>query len=124
MIPRFRDPHLDPRRWAPGGDWTPEGREEAAGRMPGFGRDYFVRLFAEMPSLREEAVFLRWSGQPDDVYAFFDLDAGGFCVQIDPDLEYIVVSAASGSSEYGDWGGNDRAGDAIAQVRSLVGRVG
>jgi len=119
MTPPFRDPHIDPRRWAQHGDWTLEGHEEAADRMPAFALDFFDRLFAEFPPLKGEAVFLRWSVQPDDVYAFFDRSSG-FVVQIDPHLEYIVVIAGSGSGEHGDWGDNDRIEDALDHVRSLL----
>ncbi len=123
MVPPFRDPHLDPRRWAPEGDWSPEGHEEAADRMPGFARDFFGRLFAEFPCLQGQAVFLRWSTQPDDVYAFFDRSPG-FVVQIDPHLEYVIVIGGHGSGEHGDWGDNDRIQDAIDHVRSLLGGIG
>jgi hypothetical protein len=123
MIPLFRDPQIDPRRWAPHGEWTLEGREEDAGRMPGFATDFFGRLFAEFPPLEGEAVFLRWSVQPDDIFAFFDRSLG-FAVQIDPHLEYIVVIAGSGTGEYGDWGDNDRIQDALDHVRSLLKRPG
>lgn len=119
MIPTFEDPYIDPRRWTPHGDWTPEGREAAASRMPAFARDFFTRLFAEFPSLEGEAVFLRCSVQPDDVYAFFD-GSPGFVVQIDPHLEYIVVIAGSGTGECGDWGSNDQIQDALGHVRSLL----
>lgn len=123
MIPPFRNPHIDPCRWAPHGEWTPEGEKEATDRLPAFARDFFGRLFAEFPSLEGEAVFLRWSVQPDDIYAFFDRSPG-FAVQIDPHLEYIVVIAGSGTGEYGDWGDNDRIQDAIDHVRSLLKRPG
>lgn len=122
MIPAFKDPYIDPRRWAPHGEWATEGREEADDRMPAFARDFFGRLFAEFPPLAGDAVFLRWSVQPDDIYAFFD-GSPGFAVQIDPHLEYIVVVANSGTGEYGDWGDNDRVRDAPDHVRSLVGRI-
>lgn len=85
-----RHPHLDPRRWAPHGEWTPEIATEAIARMPGFARDFFARLFIEFPHLRGEVVFLRWSEQPGDVYAFFDYPPG-FAIQIDPHLEYVIV---------------------------------
>jgi hypothetical protein len=91
--------------------------------MPAFARDFFARLFAEYPPLEGEAVYLRWSVQPDDVYAFFDRSPG-FAVQIDPHLEYVVVIAGSGSGEYGDWGGNDRVQDALDHVRSLLTATG
>jgi hypothetical protein len=90
--------------------------------MPAFARDFFARLFAEFPSLGGEAVFLRWSVQPDDIYAFFDRTPG-FVVQIDPLLGYVVVIAASGTGEHGDWGGNYRAQDALDHVCSLLGRI-
>src|SRR4051812_26512432 len=123
MIPSFRDPDIDPGRWAPQGQWTPEGDKEAVARMPAFARDFFGRLLAEFPTLGEGAFFLRWSVQPDDVYAFFDTKPG-FVAQIDPHLGYIVVIAGSGSIEHGDWGGNDRVQDAIGHVRSLPGDTG
>jgi hypothetical protein len=122
MPPPFRHPHVDPRRWAPAGDWSPEGYKEAADRMPAFARDFFARLFAELACLQGEAVFLRWSSQPDDVYAVFDVPPG-FVIQIDPHLGYIIVSDASGSAEHGDWGSNDRAHDAIDHIRSLLDAV-
>jgi hypothetical protein len=120
MIPPFRNPHLDPRRWAPQGEWTPEGPKEAAERMPAFARDFFARLLVEFPFLEGEAIFLRWSLQPDDVYAFFDRQEGSFGVQIDPHLGYIIIIAEPGSGEHGDWGVNDRAQDAIDHIRSLL----
>lgn len=119
MIPPFKDPLLDPRRWAPQGEWTREGSKEAADRMPAFARHFFARLFSEFPSLGDEVVFLCWSAQPDDIYAFVDRSPG-FAVQIDPALEYIIVLAASGSGEYGDWGGNDQVQEAIDHVRTLL----
>ena len=95
MPPPFRDPYVDPARWAPHGDWTPEGDRGATDRMPEFARDFFARLRDEFPSLRDGVVFLRWSVQPADVYAFFDRSPG-FVVQIDPHLEYIIVFGAAG----------------------------
>jgi hypothetical protein len=119
MIPRF-----DPRSWATGGDWSLEAPQEALNRLPDFGQEFFRRLFAEFPSLRGEGVFLRWSSQPDDVYAVFDRSAGGLCIQIDPDLGYIIVIASSGSGEHGDWVGDDRVQEALDHVRSLLGGAG
>ena len=113
------DPSIDPRRQIGRGDWTVEGYKEAIDRTPGFGRDFFARLFAEFPSLKEEAVFLRWSEQPGDVYALFGR-AGGFYVLIDADLGYVIVVSGSGTGEHGDWGVNDRTEDALAHVRSLL----
>jgi hypothetical protein len=86
----------------------------------GFGRDFFARLFDEFPDLRSEAVFLRWSVQPDDVNAFFDCPPG-FMVSIDPISEYIIVSGATAHGEHGDWGDNDRTQDALDHVREILG---
>ncbi len=120
MLPSFRDPSIDPRRWAPHGEWTPEGEREAADRVPAFARDFFDRLLARFPALRDVAVFLRWSEQPDDVYAFFDRTPG-FVVQIDPHLEYVIIFGGGRHGEHGDWGDNDRSRDALDRVRSLLG---
>jgi hypothetical protein len=119
-MPASSDPSIDPRRRLGGGDWAAEGWKEAIDRSPEFGRDFFARLFAEFPSLKEEAVFLRRSEQPGDVYALFGR-AGGFYVLIDADLEYLIIVSGSGTGEHGDWGVNDRTQDALAHVRSLLG---
>lgn len=116
----FRHPHLDPRRWAPHGEWTPEAATAATGRMPGFARDFFARLFDEFPHLRGEVLFLRWSEQSDDVYAFFDCPPG-FTIQIDPHLEYVIVFGRDGRGEHGDWGDNDRTRNALDHVREILG---
>ena len=120
MLRSFRDPSIDPRHWAPRGEWAPEGERAATGRMPAFTRDFFDRLLAEFPALWGGAVFLRWSVQHDDVYAFFDRPLG-FVVQIDPHLEYVVIFGRGTRGEHGDWGNNDRAQDALDHVRSLLG---
>ena len=119
MMPPFKDAAIDPRRRAPHGEWTPEGREEATARMPAFGREFFDRLFAEFPILEGEAAFLRWSEQPGDAYAFFDR-VPGIVVQVDPDLGYVVVSGRGGTAEFGDWGGNEQVRDALGHVRWLM----
>lgn len=105
---------------APHGEWTPEAAIEAADRMPGFARMFFARLFDAFPELKTEVVFHRWSEQPDDVYAFFDYPPG-FTIQIDPYLEYVIVSGRDSRGEHGDWGGNDRTQDAPAHVREILG---
>lgn len=120
MPPSFRDPSIDPRYWAPRGEWTPEGERAATDRMLAFARDFFDRLLAEYPALRGVTAFLRWSEQPDDVYAFFDRSPG-FVVQIDPHLEYVVIFGGGTRGEYGDWGNNDRTQDALDHARSLLG---
>jgi len=119
MLLSFRDPWIDPRRWAPHGEWSPESREAATERLPAFARDFFCRLLAEFPKLATVTTYLRWSSQPGDVYAFFD-GSPGFVVQIDPDMGYIIVIAGSGIAEYGDWGDNDQVQDAIGHIRSLM----
>jgi len=119
MLPSFRDPWIDPRRWAPHGEWSPESHEAATERLPAFARDFLRRLLAEFPRLTTVMTCLRWSLQPGDVYAFFDLSPG-FVVQIDPDLGYIVVFSRCSSAEYGDWGDNDQTRDAIDHIRSLM----
>ena len=114
----FRGSANDPRRTHLG-QWTPEGRKEAADRMPTFAREFFGRLFAEYPDLERGAVFLHWSIQPEDVYAFFDRPPG-FAVQIDTALEYILVLTASTIAEHGDWGNYDFVQFALDHVRSFA----
>jgi len=119
MLPSFRDPAIDPRRWAPHGEWSPESQATASERLPAFARNFFHRLYNEFPDLATVTTYLRWSLQPGDVYAFFDLSPG-FVTQIDPDLGYIVVISGSGTAEYGDWGDNDQVQDAVDHIRSLM----
>ena len=96
----------DPRRETTAGEWTEEAREEALARAPEFGRRFFVEVFARFPAARGATTFLRWSTQPDDVYAVVDLPDHGFTVQIDPALEYVIVSTAATHAEFGDWDGD------------------
>ncbi|WP_422929221.1 hypothetical protein [Singulisphaera sp. PoT] len=90
----------DPRRWDRPGSWAVESRDAALARLPEFGRRFFQAVIAEF----EEAVgahFLRWSEQPGDVYALFELPGGGAGVQIDPDLGYIIVYGPTGKRSTG-----------------------
>ena len=110
---------VDPRRWSTKGSWVEEAREEALARAPEFGRRFFAALFERFPSVAPAAVFLRWSTQADDVYAVVGLPAGGFGIQIDPDLEYIVVWIAGDQAEFGDWDG-DQVEPALAFVAEIL----
>lgn len=109
----------DPRRWNVAGKWAVETRDEALARALAFGRAFFTSVFAEFPALAEAVCFLRWSEQQEDVYAVFEGPAGGFGVQIDPHLEYIVVWGSGGQAEYGDWNG-DQVPAAVEHVRRLM----
>lgn len=100
------DADFDPRaRWQPG-SWSVESKAEALSRTPEFGLRFFDRVYLMLPELSERTVFLSWSAQPEDVYALFIVEAGGCCVQIDPDLEYVILSDGCASAEYGDWNGD------------------
>jgi hypothetical protein len=88
--------------------------------LPDFGRQFFDRAFAAFPELAVSAIFLRWSEQPDDVYAFFDLPEGGLGVQIDPELDYVIVVGPDGTGEYADWHGKG----VESQLRPALARVG
>ena len=112
-------PAWDPRATSTGGDWAEEAREEALARAPGFGRRFFAELAARFPQASGAAVFLRWSVQPGDVYAVVDLPDGGFAVQVDPDLEYLIVWTASERAEFGDWDG-DQVEPALAFVAEIL----
>ena len=110
----------DPSRWDRAGTWAVESRGAALSRTPEFGRRFFQAVFDEFP---ETAVvrFLRWSEQPGDVYAVFDLPEGGAGVQVDSDLDYIIVWGADGQVEYGDWGA-DQVSPAVDHLRRLIRR--
>jgi len=109
----------DPRLSATSGTWTVEARDDALARAPAFGRRLFAGLFERFPDLRPAVAFLRWSEQPDDVYAVFELPNGGFAVQVDPDLEYLIVWDAGERAEFGDWDG-DQVVPALAFVAELI----
>ena len=111
----------DPRRWATSGAWTAETQNAALARAPAFGQRFFAKVFEQFPALAVEVVFLRWSEQPDDVYAVFELPEGEFGVQVDPHLEYLIIWGPGGQAEYGDWGG-DQVPLAVDHVRRLVAR--
>ena len=109
----------DPRRWGVSGTWADEPVADALARAPLFGQRFFTAVFAEFPALATGASFLRWSEQPDDVYAVFGWPGGEAGSQIDPDLEYIIVWGAGGQAEYGDWGA-DQVPPAVEHIRRLV----
>jgi hypothetical protein len=109
----------DPRRWATSGVWAVEPQGEALARAPDFARRFFAEVFGRFPVLSASATFLRWSEQPDDVYAVFDLPGRGFGVQADPDLEYLIVWGTGGQAEHGSWGG-DQVAPALEHVGQLV----
>ena len=73
------------------GQWWIEPQDIALARAPAFSQHFFAELFKEFPPFATGVVFLRWSVQPSDLYAVFNLSSGGFVVQIDPFLEYIIV---------------------------------
>jgi len=110
----------DPSRWDRSGTWAVESRDTALARTPESGRRFFQAVFDEFPEAAG-ARFLRWSEQPGDVYAVFDLLEGGAGVQVDPDLEYIIVWGADGQAEYGDWGA-DQVPPAVDHLRRLIRR--
>lgn len=109
----------DPRRWTGTGPWSVEPRDAALARTPSFGRRFFQAVFIEFAELADEACFLRWSEQPEDVYAVFELPGGGAGIQIDPDLEYIIVWGGDGQAEYGNWG-VDKVPPAVDHIRRLI----
>jgi RimJ/RimL family protein N-acetyltransferase len=109
----------DPRRRTTSGEWTTEARGEALARAPEFGRRFFAELFARYPHLSSATTFLRWSTQAEDVYAVVELPAGGFTMQVDAALEYLIVTTATESAEFGDWAG-DQVAPALAFVAELV----
>ena len=110
----------DPRRESTSGEWREEAREEALARAPEFGRRFFDEVFARHPAAAGAMTFLRWSTQPDDVYAVVDLPGRGFSVQIDPALEYVIVWTATTHAEFGDWDG-DQVEPALALVAEILG---
>jgi hypothetical protein len=116
-------PAWDPRAVSAGGAWAEEAREEALARAPEFGRRFFVELAARFPAAGASVRFMRWSAQPRDVYAVAASPDGGFVVQVDPDLEYLVVWSAAERAEFGDWDG-DQTEPALALVAELLASTG
>jgi hypothetical protein len=110
----------DPRRWATSGVWAVESQDAALARAPDFGRRFFSEVFRLFPTLAADALFLRWSAQPDDVYAVFE-HGGRFGVQIDPDLQYVIIRGRTGHAEYGNWDA-DQVPPAVEHVRRLMDR--
>jgi hypothetical protein len=113
----------DPRRWATSGSWSVEQQADALARAPAFGARFFAEVFRLFPALAGGVAFLRWSMQPEDVYAVFESPAGGLGVQVDPHLEYLIVWGAGGQAEYGP-GGGDQVAAAVDHVRRLVAGAG
>ena len=109
----------DPRCGKTKGQWWSEPQDIALARAPAFAQRFFAEVFKEFPALATSVVFFRWCVQPEDLYAVFNFSSGGFSVQIDPLLEYIIVCGAGEHAEYGDWMG-DRLTDALDHVRTLV----
>ena len=103
------------------GQWYSQPQDIALADTPEFSQRFFAEVFNKFPALAASVVFLRWSVGPDDLYAVFNFSSGGFCVQIDPGLEYIIVWGAGEHGEYGDWmGDGDRLASALDHVRTLV----
>jgi hypothetical protein len=112
-------PEFDPRFHATTGIWVEEAAEISLSRLPAFGRRFFQAVFSEFPESMRTACFLRWSVQPDDVYATLHFAAGGLGIQIDPDLNCIIIlTDATSHAEYGDWNG-DQVASALSQVREF-----
>lgn len=103
MARAFRDATIDPARWSARGRWDDEAPEDALRRTPPTGQRFFTSLLARHPALRADAFFLRWSQQPGDTYLFVDRETGGFGVQYDADLDYLIVFGAGGHNEVGPW---------------------
>jgi hypothetical protein len=95
---------FDPRAWWAPGSWTVESWADAFNRSPAFGRRFLSEAAKRFPLFQAAAVCLRWSVQPDDVYLVFLVGGDGVCVQVDPDLEYVIVRDKQTSAEFGDWG--------------------
>lgn len=110
---------IHPHSWDRPGSWAVESAEDALDRTPPFGRRFLAAIFASFPELEVAAEFLRWSEQPEDVYAAFEQPGVGFGVQIDPALEYIIIWGRDGQAEYGDWGA-DQVPPAVEHIRRLV----
>ena len=87
------------------GQWYSQPQDIALADTPEFSQRFFAEVFKEFPALATSVVFLRCSVGPDHPYAVFNFSSGGFCVQIDRQLEYIYVWGAGEHGEYGDWMG-------------------
>ena len=95
-----------------------EPAELALARTPRFGLSFFEAVWMRFPQAQDEAVYLRWSLQPGDVYCLWDEFGGGVGAQIDSDLEYLIVWNRVESAEFGDWNG-DQLETAVQYLSSL-----
>lgn len=111
----------DPCRHHTEHKWWSEPQDIALARTSEFGQRFFAELFNEFPILATEVVFQRWSFQPEDVYAVFNLPGGEISVQIE--WQYIVVCGADEQAEHGDWV-RDKVDSARDHFRDLVRRLG
>ncbi|RIK83640.1 MAG: hypothetical protein DCC68_03315 [Planctomycetota bacterium] len=117
----------DPRNedWSPQGalfvrgSWTVESREEALARAPDLAIRFFGEIFRLYPNLANDATFLRWSEQAEDVFAIFAKPDSGFGVQVDCVLGYLIVWGEGGQAEYGHWH-EDPVTPALDHVHRLV----
>lgn len=116
---KFQNSHIDPTKHQPGA-WSTEAAEMAIERSPELGCAFFTALWNRYPELRGKLDFLRWEGQPEDVYAVYDNTAHGFGVQIDPNLDYIIVWDNHSRGEYAQWNPTD---DPVEAALRHIGRA-
>lgn len=118
--------NYDPRHWnyeAESSEWWTEPLDIALSGSAAYCQRFFAELFSEFPVLMENAVVLRWSFQPEWIYAVFNVSDSGFGLQIDTDNEYkyIVVWGpdGQGQAEYSDWN-DDLVASAITHIREFM----
>jgi hypothetical protein len=102
-------------------EWSRETPSCALERTTSNGRLLFEQLWQQFPQVKDEVIFLKWSKQLDDVYAVRDVAKGGFVIQVDPDLDYLIVWDAVAQGEYGEWNpGDNPVGDALSHLREII----
>ena len=66
-------PEHDPRSGHQAkGQWYSQPQDIALADTPEFSQRFFAEVFKEFPTLATSVVFLRWSVQPDHLYAVFN----------------------------------------------------
>ena len=103
MEHQLRNAALDPRERADEAAWSIESHAQLPAHLDALSGRFLGMLFMRFPALLNDAVFMRYTQQPEDVWVLIDREHAGFGIQIDPVLDVIVVWNERGQQEFGSW---------------------
>lgn len=95
--------------------YVEESEATAISRYLGFAFDFFERLYAAHPRLRDRFRFFR-DVHTDDLWSVCDATSRHFGIQLDPDIEVICLWDADYQDEIGSWH-EDPVAYAIDEIR-------